>query len=98
MPGWTCNRCPPWAKSEDETSISLTYVTQENEKRQRRNVEVLNPNAEETQDNWYVTQVSNHESLFPFRDNLTSLMFTVASDLSEVQRDRDSRVHRLSRE
>ena len=35
----------------------LADVFQENEERQRRNAEVLDPNAQETQDNWYVTQV-----------------------------------------
>ena len=65
----------------------LADVIQENEERQRRNAEVLDPNAQETQDNWYVTQVSNHESLCPFTDHLTTLMFMVVSDLSEAQRE-----------
>ena len=30
----------------------------------------------------------NHERLFPFSDNLTTLMFTAASDFSEIQRER----------
>ena len=62
-------------------------VTQENVERQRRNADVLDPNAQETRDNWYVTQVRNHERLFPFSDNLTTLMFIVVSDLSESQRE-----------
>ena len=33
-------------------------------------------------------QVTSHEWLFPFSDNLATLMFTVASDLSEAQRER----------
>ena len=32
--------------------------------------------------------MNNHESLFSFSENLTTLMFNVASDLSEVQRER----------
>ena len=56
--------------------------------RRSRNVDVLNPDEQETQDNWYATQVSNHESLLPFSDNLTTLMFIVASDLNEAQRER----------
>ena len=32
--------------------------------------------------------VAAHERLFPFSDNLTTLMFIVASDLSEAQRER----------
>ena len=33
-------------------------------------------------------QVTSHGRLVPFSDNLTTLMFTVASDLSEAQRER----------
>ena len=33
-------------------------------------------------------QVTTHERLFPFSHNLTTLMFIVASDLSEAQRER----------
>ena len=33
-------------------------------------------------------QVTTHERLFPFSDNLTILMVIVASDLSEAQRER----------
>ena len=33
-------------------------------------------------------QVTKHERLFPFNDNLTTLMFIDASDLSEAQRER----------
>ena len=33
-------------------------------------------------------QVTSHEWLFPFSDNLATLMFIVASDLSEAQRER----------
>ena len=32
-------------------------------------------------------QVTSHERLFPFSDNLTTLMFIGASDLSEAQRE-----------
>ena len=35
-------------------------------------------------------QVTAHERLFPFSNNLTTLMFTVASDLSEAQRERET--------
>ena len=66
----------------------LNDVTQENEERQIRNAEVFDPNAQETQNNWYATQVSNNESLCPLTDNLTTLMFIVASGLSEAQRER----------
>ena len=66
----------------------LADVTQQNVERQRRSAEVLDPNAPETRDKWYATQVSNHEKLFPFSDNLTTLMFIVVSDLCEAQRER----------
>ena len=33
-------------------------------------------------------QVTTHERLFPFSDTLAKLMFNVASDLSEAQRER----------
>ena len=66
----------------------LDDVTQENGERLRRNVEFPVPDAQKTQDNCYATQVSNHESLFPFGDNLTTLTFIVVKDLSEVQRER----------
>ena len=65
-----------------------TDVTQLNEERQRRNAAALDPNSKETRDFWYDTQAANHERLFPFSDNLTTLMFIVASDLSEAQRER----------
>ena len=76
----------------------LADVTQENVERQRRNADVLDPNAPRTRDNWHATQVSNDERLFPFSDNLTTLMFIVVSDVSEGQRKRDSQVPFLSRE
>ena len=42
----------------------LADVTQENAERQRGSAEVFDPNAQETRDRWYATQVSNHESSF----------------------------------
>ena len=33
-------------------------------------------------------EVTTHGRIFPFSDNLTTLMFIVASDLSEAQRER----------
>ena len=54
---------------ERRQSQYLADVTQENVERQRRSAEVQDPNAPETRDKWYATQVSNHEKLFPFSDN-----------------------------
>ena len=45
-------------------------------------------NAQGTRDNLCATHVTTHESLFPFNENSTTLMFTVASDLDEAQRER----------
>ena len=67
---------------------NLADVTRGNEERQRRNEELLDPDSPETREGWNVTQVKTHERLFPFSDNLTTLMFIVASDLSEAERRR----------
>ena len=72
---------------ERRQSQYLADVTQLNVKRQRRNAAVLDPNSQETRDYWYAIQVTNHERLIPFSDNLTTLMFIVVSDLSEAQRE-----------
>ena len=37
--------------------------------RHRRNATALDPNSQETRDQWHATQVANHERLFPFSDN-----------------------------
>ena len=65
----------------------LTDVAQENAERQTRGVNILDPNAQATRDRWNATEVSNHEKLFQFSDNLTTLIFLVVSDLSEAQRE-----------
>ena len=57
-------------------------VARENEGRRSRNQEP------ETREGWNATQMVNHEALLPFSDTLTTLMLTVASDLSEAQRER----------
>ena len=80
---------PMSALSEEQRQHQyVADVTLENVERQRRSAEVLEP-TQETRDRCYVAQVSNHEKLFPFRDNLTTLMFIVANDLSEAQRERE---------
>ena len=71
MLGWTCFF----------VSTMIVDVTQLNEER-RRNAVALDPNSQETRDHWYATQVTNHERLFPFSVNLTTLMVIVASELS----------------
>ena len=59
-----------------------TNMTQLNNERLNRN------QTAGTRDNWYATHVATHGSLFPFIDNVTTLMFIVASDLDEAQRER----------
>ena len=53
--------------------------------------------AHQETERWHATQVSNHGKLFPFSENLATLMFIVVSDQSEVP-ERDSQVPSLSRE
>ena len=76
----------PQRRAKTKPSI-FADVAQENAGGQTRKVELLGPNAQATRDRWNATQVSNHERLFPFSDNSTTLIFTVASDLSEAQRE-----------
>ena len=80
---------PLFIMSEERRQIQyLADVNQENEERQRRNADILDPDAPETRDRWYATQVSIHEQLFPFENNLTTVIFIVTSDLSEAQSER----------
>ena len=53
-----------------------------------RNEAMLDPDSPETRDRWNATEVTTHQRLFPFDDNLTTLMFIVSSHLSEAQRER----------
>ena len=79
---------PMSALSEEQRQNQhLADVAQENGDRQTRSVELLDPNSQATRDRWNATQVNNHERLFPFSENLTTLMFIVASDLSEAPRE-----------
>ena len=81
---------PVSAMSQERSeSRYLADVAQANVERQTRNEEPLNPSTQATKDNWYATKVTTRERLFPFSDNLTTLMFIVASELSESQRERD---------
>ena len=81
---------------EQRQNQYLVDVAQENADRQTGSMEPLDPNSQATRDRWNATQVSNHERLFPFSDNLTTLMFIVASDLSEAQRERERLTSSLS--
>ena len=67
---------PLLALSEEQRQCQyLADVNQENEERQKRNSEVLDPGALENRDRWNASQVSIHEQHFPFSDNLTTVMF-----------------------
>ena len=62
-------------------------MTPKNAERPCRNEALLDPAQQGTRDTWYATHVTTLGSLFPFNDNLTTLMFIVASDLNEAQRE-----------
>ena len=61
-------------------------TVRKNEERRSRSQELLNTGLRETSEVWNAAQVAAHEKLFPFSDNLTTLMFIVASDPSETQK------------
>ena len=73
---------------EQRQSQYLADVNLDNQERTIRNVDDLEPSTQETRNRWNVNQVNIHEQIFPFSDNLTTLMFIVASDLSQAQRKR----------
>ena len=62
-------------------------VDQLNEDRRRRGLANLEVTLQETRNQWQGTPVTNHERSLPFSDSLTTLMFVVASDLSDNQRE-----------
>ena len=72
---------------EQRQNLHLADVAQKDADGQTRSVELFDPNAQATRDRWNATQVSNHERLFPFSDNFTTLVFTIALDLSEALRE-----------
>ena len=82
---------------EQRTNQYLADVAQENAERLTRSETALDPNTPENRERWNTAQVSNHKSLFSLSDSLTTLMFIVASDLSEAQRERERLTSSLSR-
>ena len=81
---------PMSALSEEQTrSQYLADVAQEHAERELWGETVLDPNTPENRERWNTAQVNTHESLFPFSDNLITLLFIVASDLTEAQRETD---------
>ena len=76
------------ALSQEQRRIQyLADVAQEDAERLTRGETVLDPNTRENRERWKTAQMNNHEGLFPFSDNLITLMFIVASDLTEAQRE-----------
>ena len=75
-------------KPQEKLSQYRADVAQDNGEIQSRSQDLLNPDSKKNREEWNAAQVAAHERLFPFSDNLTTLMFNVASDLSEAQRER----------
>ena len=86
---WMDNLPMSALSEEQRRNQYLADVAQENAERLKRDETALDPNTPENRERWNTAQVNNHESLFSFSDNLTTLMFIVASDLSEAQRERE---------
>ena len=74
-------------KEEQRWGQYLANVAQENAERPTRGATALDPNTPENRESWNAAQVNDHGSLFPFSENLSTLMSTVACDLSEAQRE-----------
>ena len=55
---------------EQRTNQYLSDVAQENVERPSRGETTLDPNAPATRERWNASQVSNHDSLFSFSDNI----------------------------
>ena len=82
------DKLPMSALSEEQRrSQYLADVDQENAERLTRGETALDPKTPENREWWNTARLNNHESLFPFSDSLITLMFIVASDLTEAQRD-----------
>ena len=75
--------------SEEQRQNQYLAVAQENAERLTRGETALDPNTPENPERWNIAQVKNHERLLSLSDNLTTLMFIVASDPSEAQRERE---------
>ena len=73
---------PMSALREEHRRIQyLADVAQENAEIFTRVETVLDPNTRENRER----EMNNHEGIFPFSDNLITLMFVVASGLTEAQ-------------
>ena len=75
-------------KEQRQSQYLANKENQENQERKGRNELSLDPGALDISNMWNAKRVNNHEKLSPFCDHLKSLMFIVASDLSDTQRKR----------
>ena len=75
------------AEQQKEAQYQADLI-QVNAERTVREQPVLDTTDQQTRDNWCDTHVASHGRLFPFSDNLTTLLFIVGSDLNEAQRER----------
>ena len=77
---------PPWAKTKYKTIVLPTWTKKMKIFKEEMLIfwiwEHRRPETGGMLHRW-----ASHEQLFPFSDNLTTLMFIVASDLSEAQRE-----------
>ena len=73
---------------QQRESQYLADIIRLDAERRSRSETVVDPDAQGTRDILCATHVTTHESLFPFSENSTTLMFIVASDPDEAQRER----------
>ena len=85
---WMDNLPMSALSEEQRRSQYLADVAQENTEIITRSGTALEPNTPQNRERWNTAQVSNHEGLFPYSDNLMALMLNVASGLEEAQRER----------
>ena len=60
---------------EQRQGQCLADVAQENAEKLTRSETASDPNTPENRERWNTAQVNHHESLFPFSDNLMTLMY-----------------------
>ena len=91
---------PPvtYMMQDQRQALYRTDVTQENVIRATRQEATLDSDIQDTYNRWLRSQEQYHGSLFPVSEHLATLMFIVASDLGEAQRERYSQVPFLSKE
>ena len=84
---WMDNLPMSSMSEEQRQGQYLADVAQENAERKTRGETASDPNTPGNRERWNTAQVNDHESLFPFSDHLITLMFIVATGVSEAQRE-----------